>query len=160
MATLIELMHLRPCRQLCWSSGRFNSWPYEEIFAPSTEGVSHMSTVSSFSPPAAICSPRRRSVRTPQRRPHRSPVNGRTAPVYFSAPSAWPPRTRTTSMPEGVHAFYDASVCGSPGQPQGPGSGRRCQSVVGLVRNTRRNLPIWISSPFASTAECTCLRLT
>jgi hypothetical protein len=30
-----------------------------------------------------------------------------------------------------------------------------CQPAVGLVRNTRRNLPIWISSPLASTADCT-----
>ena len=34
-------------------------------------------------------------------------------------------------------------------------SGPRCQAVVGLVRNTRRNLPIWISSPLASTADST-----
>ena len=30
-----------------------------------------------------------------------------------------------------------------------------CQPFMGLVRNTRRNLPIWISSPLASTADCT-----
>ena len=44
----------------------------------------------------------------------------------------------------------------------GHGSGPRgsaCQPVVGLVRNTRRNLPIWISSPLASAADCTGLRL-
>ena len=35
----------------------------------------------------------------------------------------------------------------------------RCQPVVGLVRNTRRNLPIWISSPLDSTSDCTDLRL-
>ena len=32
---------------------------------------------------------------------------------------------------------------------------RPVQPVVGRVRNTRRNLPIWISSPLTSTAEST-----
>ena len=44
---------------------------------------------------------------------------------------------------------------GAPGQLTVAGRSwfRPVQPVVGRVRNTRRNLPIWISSPSTSTAE-------
>ena len=37
---------------------------------------------------------------------------------------------------------------------------RRWVSMLGAWRNTRRNLPIWISSPLASATDSTGLRLT
>jgi hypothetical protein len=39
------------------------------------------------------------------------------------------------------------------------GTADGCQPFVGPERNTRRKLPIWISSPLASTAESTGSRL-
>jgi hypothetical protein len=68
------------------------------------------------------------------------------------------PDTRQQLPEERVGALksFGAHLVADPTRP-GPA---RYQAVVVVVRNTRRNLPIVISSPLASTAESTNSRLT
>ena len=90
---------------------------------------------------------------------HRNQIsNGQEALVPSRVPKVPQPHTgRTPSLPAPVTPR--CRVGRRPGVTVATLGVRRCQPVVGLVRNTRRYLPIWISSPLASTADCTGLRL-